>query len=244
MDNSILLKAQKKYDFFETKEEHANNIYLNYNPQKIVRVIDICAGLGSLVKPWYDNGHDITLVELNKDFIPTLQNRFPRATIIQEDYLTYMDDQSYDVYLCNPPFNDANETIYPYFFCKILQSLKSTSICYFICPRMFYVNQTLVKIELEISDKFALIEFVKENKLMPSKYYYDRYGYIELHSDGFRFNKNMIKKMITKKIINSDFIMIDDGIFTINPYFEFRYMANVFDFEKTKCRCGLFKINR
>ena len=118
MDKSILLKAQKKYDFFETKEEHANNIYLNYNPQKLVRVIDICAGLGSLVKPWYDNGHDITLVELNKDFIPTLQNRFPRATIIQEDYLTYMDDKSYDVYLCNPPFNDANETIYPYFSVK------------------------------------------------------------------------------------------------------------------------------
>ena len=54
----------------------------------------------------------------------------------------------------------------------------------------------------------------------------------------------MIKKMITKKIINSDFIIFDDGVFTINPYFEFRYMANVFDFEKTKCRCGLFKIFR
>ena len=59
MDKSILLKARDKYDFFETKEEHANNIYLNYNPQKLIRVIDICAGLGSLVKPWYDNGHDI-----------------------------------------------------------------------------------------------------------------------------------------------------------------------------------------
>ena len=79
---------------------------------------------------------------------------------------------------------------------------------------------------------------------MPSKYYYDRYGFIELHSNRFRFNKSMINKMIDKKIIDHNFINIDNGEFTINPYFEFRYMSNIFDFEMTKCRCGLFKINR
>ena len=48
MEKNILTKAQKEYDFFETKDRHATNIYLNYNPQHTIRVIDICAGLGSL----------------------------------------------------------------------------------------------------------------------------------------------------------------------------------------------------
>ena len=96
---------------------------MNYNPQHTIRVIDICAGLGSLVKPWYDNGHDITLVELNDDFIPVLKQRFPKARIIKADYLTYTDNETYDVYLCNPPFNDENVTIYSYFFVKYYNHL-------------------------------------------------------------------------------------------------------------------------
>ena len=108
---------------------------------------------------------------------------------------------------------------------------------------MFYKNQTLVKIETEITNGYELIEFMKENKSMPAKYNFDRYGLIELHSTEFRFNKNMIRKMITKNIIDTEFITYDDNVFTINPYYEFRYLGNIFDFKMTKCKCGLFKIN-
>ena len=82
---NILNNAQEKYDFFET--------YANYNPKHIMRVIDICSGLGSLIKPWYDNGHNITLIELNEDFIPILQLNFPTARILKEDYLSFNDNE-------------------------------------------------------------------------------------------------------------------------------------------------------
>ena len=101
INSNILSNAQEKFDFFETKNIHANNIYADYSPKHTMRVIDICSGLGSLVKPWYDNGHNITLIELNDDFIPILQIRFPQARIIKQDYLTFIDDEEYDIY---PPF--------------------------------------------------------------------------------------------------------------------------------------------
>ena len=87
--------------------------------------------------------------------------KLPKARILQEDYLNFIDNEQYDVYLCNPPFNNENEKIYPFFFCKILQSLNQSSVCYFICPRMFYNNQNLIIIELEYSNQFQLIKYIK-----------------------------------------------------------------------------------
>ena len=87
-----------------------------------------------------------------------------------------------------------------------------------------------------------ILNHIKENNEMPAKYYFDKYHLIELHSDEFRFNKAMIKRMINKKIIHADFI--DEETNMINPYFEFRYLGNIFDFQTTKCKCGLFKINK
>ena len=52
----------------------------------------------------------------------------------------------------------------------------------------------------------------------------------------------MINRMIDNKIIDRYFI--DDEDFTIKPYYEFRYLDNIFDFKNTCCRCGLFKVNR
>ena len=118
MIESIFKKAQTDFDFYETNGKHANLIYENCRSSTKLKVIDICSGLESLIKPWYDNDHDITLIELNEDFIPILKLRFPKAKIITVDYLTYVDNEQYDVYLCNPPFNDDNETIYPYFSAK------------------------------------------------------------------------------------------------------------------------------
>jgi DNA-binding XRE family transcriptional regulator len=43
-------------------------LYEDYNPKYQVNVIDICCGLGSLCQPWYDHGHNVTLVELNDKF--------------------------------------------------------------------------------------------------------------------------------------------------------------------------------
>ena len=77
---------------------------------------------------------------------------------------------------------------------------------------------------------------------MPAHYYYNKYGVIELDSDGFRFNHSMLKRIKSKGIIDDDFISDED--FMINPYFEFRYLCNIFDFQKTTCKCGLFKVNK
>ena len=55
------------------------------------------------------------------------------------------------------------------------------------------------KIETEYNNQFDLINFIKENNTRPPKYYFDRFGYIQLYSTEFRFNKNILKKMIDKK---------------------------------------------
>ena len=152
-------------------------------------------------------------------------------------------DEYYDVYLCNPPFNTNDEKqIFVQFFCKILMHMKDDATLYFICPKMFYKNQNKIKIEYEIINRFTLLDYIKENNDMPANYYYNKYGVIELDSDGFRFNHAMLKRIKSKGIIDDDFI--SDENFMINPYFEFRYLGNIFDFQHTKMQAGLFKVNK
>jgi ubiquinone/menaquinone biosynthesis C-methylase UbiE len=233
--------AQKNFDFFETPSHYSNIIYKDYNPTRILNIIDICCGTGSLVQSWYDNNHNITLVEFNQEFIPILKEKYPKAKIIQGDFFNLNIDNTFDVFLCNPPFNTSEEKrIYISFFCKILTMMNYYSVLYFICPKMFYKDQIKIEIEIEITNKFELSEYVKQNNEMPAKYYYDKYNLIELHSNGFRFDKSIIKRMIKNDIIPLNFINEEDNM--INPYYEFRYLCNIFDFKETKCKCGLFKI--
>ena len=84
----ILKNAQDNYDFYETPNKYAYDIYNDYYgaSSKILSVIDICCGLGSLCQPWYDNGHNVTLVELNPNFIPILKEKYPKANIINIDF--------------------------------------------------------------------------------------------------------------------------------------------------------------
>ena len=239
----MIKRAQEQFDFYETPRKHAYTIYDDNKSSNTLNVIDICCGLGSLVQPWYDNGHNITLIELNDDFIPMLKDKYPRAKILNIDFLKTSIDNDFDVYLCNPPFNTTDEKlIYVSFFCKILNMMSDFSIFYFICPKMFYKNQDKIKIENIITNKLDIINHIKETNEMPANYYFEKYNVIELHSDEFRFNKTMIKRLIHNKIIDADFI--DEETNMINPYFEFRYLGNIFDFETTKCKCGLFKINK
>ena len=236
----VLENAQSKYNFYETPIHHSQYIYNNFNPKSKVKVIDICCGLGSLIQPWYDKGHDITLVELNEDFIPILKDKFPKAKILKQDYLLTESPNNYDVFLCNPPFNDFNgKIIYPEFFCKILNQMTNHSTLYYICPETFYKNSFLFKIDID-SEKF-LFQYGYNSP----NFYFQKYGCIELHSNEFRFNNQMIKRMIDKNIIENDFfIEIENNQFTIQPYFEFRFIGKITDFKTTKCRCAIFKVNK
>ena len=239
----MLKKAQDNYDFYETPKHHSSKIYQDYQPKSTLNIIDICCGLGSLVQPWYDAGHNITLIEYNDDFIPFLQKKFPNAIILNIDFLKSNIQEYYDVYLCNPPFGTKDDKkIYVSFFCKILSMMNSYSVFYFICPKMFYKDQDRIKIEANNFGSYEINEYLKTHNEMPAYYYFEKYNLIELHSNGFAFNKQMIKRMKVNSIITDDFIDEDD--FMINPYFEFRYLGNLFDFKETNCKCGLFKINK
>ena len=238
--NKILENAKIKYNFYETPIHHSENIYNNYNPKYKLKVIDICCGLGSLVKPWYDNGHDITLVEWNQDFIPILKHTFPKAKIESYDYLLNQQNNEYDVFLCNPPFNDFNgKIIYPEFFCKILNQMVNLSTLYFICPYTFYKNSELINLDID-NDCY----FREYNKNSPI-FYYNKYGFIELHSNEFRFNKQIIRRMIDRNIIDDKFLIeYEKNKFKIEPYFEFSFIYNIFDFKTTSCKCAIFKVNK
>ena len=129
--------------------------------------------------------------------------------------------------------------IYPEFFCKILNQMKNHSTLYFICPITFYKNAELINLDIE--NDFYLREYKKNSP----QFYYGKYGLIELHSNEFRFNKQMIKRMIDKNIINKLFLKeYNTNEFTIEPYFEFKFLRNIFDFKTTKCRCALFKATK
>ena len=237
----MLHNAQLNYDFFETPKYHGQIIYDNYNPKSQLKVLDICCGLGSLIDPWYDNGHSVTLIELNDEFIPILEKKYPKATIIKGDFLLFNYSDDYDVYLCNPSFNTKNvKKIYKYFFCKILRQMKYPSVLYFICPKMFYKDQMHIKIEIQITDTYGLIQYIKDNKSYPASYYFEKYNMIELHSNGFVFERTIIDRMVIENIINDGFIDEDNCIV---PYFEFRFLGNIFDFKETACKCGLFKVS-
>jgi hypothetical protein len=127
-----------------------------------------------------------------------------------------------------------------------------------------YINNDLNKVAIDSASVIEsttpdgdvyqhTLEFVlpyHENELIDRKVTYKgmcdmiehKYKLTELNSNEFRFNKTMTKRMISNKIINDDFI--DEETNMINPYYEFRFLGNIFDFTKTKCKCGLFKINK
>ena len=86
---------------------------------------------------------------------------------------------------------------------------------------MFYKKQDRIKVEVELTSNRDILNYIKENNEMPAKYYYDRYKLIELHSNEFRFNKTMIKRLINNKIIDDDFIdcfLIISVIFKLTEY--------------------------
>ena len=92
--------------------------------------------------------------------------------------------------------------------------------------------------------KFELYDYVNENNTMPPYYFYDKYKLIELNSNEFRFNRMIIKKMIDLNIIDKDFIKeYEPNIFTIEPYYELRYLKDINYFITTKCKCGLLLVN-
>ena len=105
---------------------------------------------------------------------------------------------------------------------------------------MFYKDQMHIKIEMDTLNNYELIQFIKESKSYPPYYYFEQYNMIELHSNGFIFEKTKIDRMISKNIIYDGFIDEDNCIV---PYFEFRFLGNIFDFQETSCKCGLFKIS-
>lgn len=152
---------------------------------------------------------------------------------------------TFDIYLCNPPFNnDCGQSIYPYFFCKLLSQLQNYSCLYFICPKMWYTDQMSIKLDIKF-DHYTLKQYIESYHSMPVIYQYEKYGLLELHSNYFRFNNKMVERMLDLKLIDHDFIkQYVKNEFTINPYFEFRYLRDIFDFKTTKCRCGLFFVKK
>jgi 16S rRNA A1518/A1519 N6-dimethyltransferase RsmA/KsgA/DIM1 with predicted DNA glycosylase/AP lyase activity len=116
--NEILDEAKVKYDFYETQTHHSKFIYNFHNPKRKLKVIDICCGRGSLIDPWYNKGHETTLIELNEKLLPYLKQTYPKAKILNQDFLiNELSETNYDVFLCNPPFRNENgKSIYPYFF--------------------------------------------------------------------------------------------------------------------------------
>jgi phospholipid N-methyltransferase len=248
MKKETLLNAQTEFDFFETPSHHSEFIYNDCNcNDKILNVLDICCGLGSLSQIFYLNNHNITLVEMNADFIPHLKNKYPKANIINHNFLTLELKNDYDIILCNPPFNTKEiRNIYKFFFIKILKLMNSKTHFYFICPNMFIQNQIKINLNIDFkNDKYQHIEFVKENHKEPASFYFNRFGFIQLDSMDFSFDRQCIKKMKQLNIITDDEIIEyskNQYLINLPIIYDMRFIKNIFDFEKTKMKCVLIKV--
>ena len=97
---------------------------MKYTIQKKLKVTDICCGMSPLVDPWYQDDHDVTLIELNEKLIPFLKVKYPLANIINDDFLTMdISLDNYDVILCNPPFNTEIKKVYIHIFLQNINTI-------------------------------------------------------------------------------------------------------------------------
>ena len=87
LNKDILLKAKNNFDFFETPSHHAEYILKDCYNNAPLNVLDICCGCCSLSHLFYITNCKITLIELNKDFIPHLKKQYPKANILNDDFL-------------------------------------------------------------------------------------------------------------------------------------------------------------
>jgi len=234
LSNDDIDNARSKFDFFPTPSEHADYIFNSFQHKRKYNIIDICCGLGSLSKPWYDDNHDVTLVELNDDFIPFLQKQFHRATLLQGDFLTMDIQPDYDIILCNPPFNTKDTPrIYMYFLVKILTIMNCDTHVFFIAPC------TILKHTINIERPLDYYTRVNQPEIIDYHYIYQRYGFIDVSLTDLRFNKRIIKDLITMGIIDVGFFSCD-GV--IEPYFYFKLLRKIENFDNTSVRCVLLSV--
>ena len=232
----ILNDAQKDYDFFETPKEHAEYIYNQCKSNYKLNVLDICCGLGGLSKPFYDNDHNITLIELNDNFIQYLQEQYPKATLINKNYLEIDDLPNMDIILCNPPFN-TNDTprIYIYFLIKIMSTMNINAKVYFICPQTVINHNINIEHEVDYWTKQSQSDFIDHYNI------YKLYGFIDISLSDLRFNKRIIRDLIEMKIIDKTFF--DDNN-VIQPYYYIKMLRKINNFKHTKVNCILMSIER
>jgi phospholipid N-methyltransferase len=244
MNNIDFNNAQSNFDFFQTPEHHCQFIYDNCKTDKILNVLDVCCGLGSLSKLFYKNNHKITLIELNESFIPFLKSEYPKATIINKDFLSIDMIDKFDVIVCNPPFNTKSiNKIYKLFFVKLLSMIHKNTKLFFICPNMFIRNQSKIKASYDFRNKpLSYNEFILENKFHPAFYYLEHYGFVQLDSLDFQFEYTGIKKMEGYKINNNIISEYDKNIFMINETYDIRFLRDIKDFKHTKTHCVLLQI--
>ncbi len=243
--NDILNNAKKNYDFFETPKHHGQYIFDDVNSSGL-KVLDVCCGLGSLSERFYNDTHnELTMIEFNKDFIPFLKDKFPRAKVMNEDFLTLSLLPEYDLILCNPPFNTTTiKSVYKLFFMKLISLMNNTTKIYFICPNMFVDNQTKINLDISFDNIYSYLSFVKVNKQEPSSFYYNKYKFIQLDSRDFRFNRSLIKAMIENKIIDeNDINEYEPNKYELKETLDIRFLKNINDFKNTNIKCILLKIS-
>jgi len=96
-----------------------------------------------------------------------------------------------------------------------------------------------INLKITFNNAYDEINFYKEFKRQIPKFYYDKYGFIQLDSLDFNFNKSLYKKMIELKIIECCDLIIDNDKYET---YDIRFLRDIDDFKTTSCKCILIKI--
>ncbi|MCX7553078.1 N-6 DNA methylase [Marinicella sp. S1101] len=200
------LDVKKRLGQFYTKSKVSDYICSKLKPGEQSSMIDLCAGDGSLIEPYYQllTGERITACDIDQTNISLLNKRFPEIKALHTNSTDARKIKhlfkSYDLAVCNPPFITLK---FPMSWNSLLEaSFHFSTLKYPAEVLFFLINMRLLNEE----GRLAII--LPDRVLTGSKYYEFRKfifttfqicSITELYSNAFKNTEVKCHVVIAKK---------------------------------------------
>ena len=177
LESGEWLDIKKELQFFPTPSELVDKMIELVDFSKVETILEPSCGLGNIAEKLTSNG--LTLIEINKDFIPKLQNKF-KCNIINMDFMNYSTNNKFDLIVANPPFTKLQSIKH---FFKMVEHLNEGGQLVCILPFSDYDCTSSIKLRKEFT------EFVDENCFVE-----------QIPEGAFKDSGTMVRTVIVKYI--------------------------------------------
>lgn len=145
IDTGEWLNVKKELQFFPTPSEVVDKMVNMVDLSKVKTILEPSCGLGNIADKLKDLGK-LTLIEINKDFIPKLQDKF--KNIVNVDFMDYSTDNKFDLIVANPPFTKLQSVKH---FFKMIEHLNDGGQLVCILPISDYDYNSGIKLRRELT---------------------------------------------------------------------------------------------